>query len=442
MAERRLAWAEHRKAMTRLILAKADWVPVLLFASILMSPEARLDLAGFALFPYRLALAVSLPFLIIKASREPVRVGFADLVMIFSAVWMFLATAAHYTIDISLKTGGAATFDALAAYLVGRLYFRNSIDLRRFLYRITPLVIGAAFVLFVESISHRYLFRPFVGMVTGHSPAAILNRMYEIRNGFLRATGPFQHPIAAGLFFATLLPLFLAADLPVRRWIGALACVGGVFSWSSAGIASLAAGLALGFYDQFQRKHRIGWMPVVLSVLTICIMIQSFVQGGLIRFIIRYASLNPATGYYRLAIFQYGWADVERHPWIGIGYFGSYLRPAWMGTESVDNFWLLQALRYGIPGMVLFLVGAWAVIIKLGMMRQRLESGSLTGRRMATGLVITLVILLLSIISVAPWAADMAWLMVLLGMAGGLSDPLNHAVAAATTPRKVDESSP
>lgn len=136
------------------------------------------------------------------------------------------------------------------------------------------MLLAVAAIMALESISHRYILRPFVGAITGRSPAAALALMYEIRNGFLRATGPFMHPIAAGLFFGTLAPLFIAADLPKRRWWGLLACLGGIFGWSSAGIASIIVGSGLAIYENVQRKLRTGWPIVVMAVFVVAVLIE------------------------------------------------------------------------------------------------------------------------------------------------------------------------
>lgn len=422
MQERRQAWARHREAMTRLVTGKIDWVPVLVFASILMSPEARIDLGGFQLYPYRLALIASLPFMGIRLARDPIRPLLADIFVVSGAVWMFVATVTHYPLDVALKTGGAVTIDALLAYLLGRVFFRNPLDMRRFLYRITPLVVAIGAVMVLESVSHRYIFRPIVGAITGNSPAAILARTYEIRNGLLRATGPFLHPIAAGLFFASLVPLYISADLPRRRWLALAGCLGGIFGWSSAGLGTITLCFALGYYDHVQRRLKIGWGPVIWSIVAFCAAIEILTTGGIIKFIIRYAALNPQTGYFRLLIWEFGWADVQRHPWFGIGYFETYSRPRWMRTDSVDNLWLLLGLRYGIPCMVLTALGALASAIAVGRARFQTEAGALTGRRMATGICISVAVIYTATISVAPWGADMAWLTILLGMACGLAE--------------------
>lgn len=420
--DRRRAWQQHKAAMLQLITGKADWLPVLIFASIFMTPEARLDLGGFQLYPYRLALIVALPFMAIRVGRVPVRLGLADLLVVASGIWMLIATAVHYPLDVALKSGGATTLDSLAAYFAGRIFFRNALDFRRFLYRVSPIILGVAAIMALESVSHRYIMRPIVGAITGHSPAAALDRMWEIRNGLLRATGPFLHPIAAGLFFGSLAPLYMASDLPRWRWFGLIACMGGIFGWSSAGIAAIGIGIGLGIYDNYQKKLRIGWAPLIAVVLIGCFLVQMLTEGGLLKFIIRYASLNPQTGYFRLLIWDYGSADVARQPWFGIGYFESYNRPSWMRSDSVDNYWLLQALRFGLPSSLLMLAAVLLTVVSLGRSRQGFEYGALHGRRMATGLCVSLVVVYISLLSSAPWGADMAWLTMLVGIANGMVD--------------------
>lgn len=427
--ERRQAWARHRREAIRLVTAQVDWVPVLVFASILMSPEARIDLAGFQLYPYRLALIVSIPFIALRLAREPIRFGFADALVFGSASLMFVSTALHYPLDQALKSGGALTLDLVLAFILGRSFFRTSLDVRRFLLRVTPMLVAVALIMLAESVSHRYLFRPIVGAITGHSPADALERFYEIRLGFLRATGPFLHPIAAGLFFGSLAPLFIAADLPKWRWVGLLACFGGVFGWSSAGIVAIAAGIGLCGYESLQKRLRLGWPPLLGTILVVAVLIQVLSEGGFIKFVIRYAALNPQTGYFRLLIWDYGWANVLKSPWIGIGIFNSYERPAWMLSDSVDNYWLLQSLRYGIPSMLMILFGMLAIILRLAMSKQGGEYGSLTGRRMATGMVISLSVMMISLLTSAPWGADMAWIIILVGMAAGLADRVAYRPA-------------
>lgn len=61
-----------------------------------------------------------------------------------------------------------------------------------------------------------------------------------------------------------------------------------------------------------------------------------------------------------------------RHPLLGIG-LGEWLRPAWMHSGSMDNFWLATAVRYGVPALILMVGGIMLALFKVGA-RQRLDA--------------------------------------------------------------------
>jgi hypothetical protein len=57
--------------------------------------------------------------------------------------------------------------------------------------------------------------------------------------------------------------------------------------------------------------------------------------------------------------------DIPASPWIGIG-LNDWIRPWFMGSSSVDNFWLLMAMRYGMPGFLLLALGyAWGLTLAM-----------------------------------------------------------------------------
>ena len=59
-----------------------------------------------------------------------------------------------------------------------------------------------------------------------------------------------------------------------------------------------------------------------------------------------YLALDPATAYFRILINRYAWENVMQNPFIGIG-LHDWVRPKWM-PPSIDNFWLLAAVQYGL----------------------------------------------------------------------------------------------
>jgi O-antigen ligase len=82
-----------------------------------------------------------------------------------------------------------------------------------------------------------------------------------------------------------------------------------------------------------------------------------------VQVLISYLTFSPANAYTRLAIWNFGSAEVLRHPLFGIG-LNNWERPSWM-TSSVDNFWLATAMRYGLPGVLLLMAGIAANLVQI-----------------------------------------------------------------------------
>jgi hypothetical protein len=66
-----------------------------------------------------------------------------------------------------------------------------------------------------------------------------------------------------------------------------------------------------------------------------------------------YATFSAHNAYWRGIIFEWGMVNIWLHPVFGIG-FNDWLRPDFMRSGSMDNFWLVIAVRYGLTGFSLF----------------------------------------------------------------------------------------
>jgi O-antigen ligase len=76
-----------------------------------------------------------------------------------------------------------------------------------------------------------------------------------------------------------------------------------------------------------------------------------------------YLTFSSHTAYWRMIIWEYGMAEVFRHPLFGIG-FEEWERPSYMYSGSMDNFWLVIAVRHGIPAFLGFCLIAAVPVIK------------------------------------------------------------------------------
>ena len=398
-----------------------DWLPLLLFYSLFLPTEVSVTIAGFSLYAYRVVLLVFVPFVVHHMLQGRFRLTFVDLTMIAAGLWIIFATGWHYGLDVGLSSGGPLALDYVLAYLVGRCFFPTPLALRRLLYFGIPVVLIVGLSLVVEAVANRYIVRPLLGAVFGNSPAAALARLGEVRLGLMRATGPFLHPISGGLFMGSLLPLYFYADLPRRGWLGICGSLCAFFTVSSAAIVSVVLSVGAIVYDRMRRFTGFGWGVVAAVVLFLIVCAEVLTESGAARIIIRTLALNPATGYARLLIWDYGWADVGRHPMFGIGMFDDYQRPSWMNFNSVDNFWLLLALRYGIPGLCLLVLVLVGSLVACARAPRSAEPESRHARPMRNAICISLIISALLLFTSSPWGAEIVWFYLLTGIAGGLA---------------------
>ena len=98
-----------------------------------------------------------------------------------------------------------------------------------------------------------------------------------------------------------------------------------------------------------------------------------------VQFYISYFTFDRQTGWFRIWIWEYGSASVLNHPLFGIG-FGDWVRPKWM-PNSIDNFWLVTAVRHGIPALIL-LFGSYLWIM-FAVAFKEIRDAKLQGYRVA-----------------------------------------------------------
>lgn len=411
---------------------------ILVYASMLPQ-EIRISLAEIALFPWRLAGIAVLPWAILNLRRNPIRLRGWDFAIVLSAFWLVFSFIAYYGPDPGLVRGGGLAIDVAIPYMIGRASIRTTNDLRVMLLMVAPGLALAGLLMFVESMVSRPLVRPAFASVFGNLPIyedGVISStkgsyIFEKRLGLLRAAGPFAHPILAGLFLASFLPLYLQSGL--RRWplyLGVFACFMSFFSLSSGPYLLFLIGIALVAFDSLQSKATfMRWRILIPTALLALVVVHFGSANGLVHVIGRF-TLDSRTASFRELIWEYGTKSVVRSPWIGIG-FDSYERLPWM-VSSVDSQWLLLAIRHGVlPAFAMIAAAIW-IIVEL--CRASLPAAQID-RRLLRGLAIALFGTCLLGLTVAFFGGFQSWFFMLFGVAGGLA--ANSRVSASQGPRRV-----
>jgi O-antigen ligase len=333
-----------------------------------------------------------------------------DYLVFLMCLWSLLALILAHGVGQSIQPVAVIWLQTFGSYLLGRLLVRNAHRLKTVaaLYAVVVLALFP-FVLF-ESLTSRPVYLELFGHL---GPTYTAVEMVP-RWGLSRAQGAFEHPILFGIFSTSLFALVFYQMRHARRrllFVLALAAIvgSGFLSLSTGALLCLIMQFGLIAWDWLFRNYPNRWRVLMILAGAGYILVDAISNRTPFHVFVDYLTFNSGSAYNRILIWQYGTAEVWRHPLLGIG-LGEWTRPWWM-SPSMDNFWLVIAVRYGLPAL-LALAGAFFVIMVRTGRAVHLDD---TNRDLRKGLVISLVSVLVAIGSVHLWNATFSWLMFLLG---------------------------
>jgi hypothetical protein len=112
--------------------------------------------------------------------------------------------------------------------------------------------------------------------------------------------------------------------------------------------------------------HRTGiaWHLLIALAVLAYVTVDLLSNRTPVQVFFSYATFSAHNAYWRGLIFDWGMVNVWANPVFGIG-LNDWVRPHFMNSGSMDNFWLVMAVRYGIPGFLLvaagYALGVWAI---------------------------------------------------------------------------------
>ncbi|RYH48942.1 MAG: hypothetical protein EON54_15865, partial [Alcaligenaceae bacterium] len=383
--------------------------------------------------PYRLVLvAAFVPCLIAWLSGSMGRLRLPDTLMFLAAIWGGMVLIIMHGTDKGLQSAGIFIIETFGAYLLARKYIRDVLAFQRMVRILAIVVIGLLPFAVYENIMGSPILIDLFGKILP---------VYDVvgdesRLGLRRAQGPFEHFILFGIVCSSPFALSFYASGAAMRLRGKLAScfiAMAVFSSLSSGaLLSVAVQVILIVWDKITSKVARRWTILACAFIAGFLVVNFASNRTPFEVFITYLTFNADTSYMRVLIWHYGTESVMLHPVLGHG-LNDWERPLWMGG-SIDNFWLVNAVRYGIPGCIFMAGGFLSVCFGLG----RLKHLSFEAVQCRKGLIISICGLIVSLCTVHVWDAPYALIMFLLGSGMWMYDANRDVPVAAPVARHAD----
>ncbi len=317
-----------------------------------------IPLGPLQLTPHRIVLLVLfVPFLLrLFVMGQGGKVLVADWLLLLSTVWAGFALIANHPFGDIVEGIGIHMVEFFGAYLLARIAIRSAADFRRLVRTLFLIILVLTPFAAVEAITHRPI---ILDLLPGnHVPAVYIGE----RMGMRRAQAVFGHPILFGIFVSTGLGLCWFALRP--RWLRLPSAVitgaATVFSLSTGALISYVIQSTFIGWETILRVLKRRWTLFTILVIVAYIGIDLLSNRTPFHVLVTYASFSTGSAYNRILIWQFGTENVWNSPLFGIG-MHDWERPSWM-VASVDNFWLLLGMRYGLPSITMILVALFLIL--------------------------------------------------------------------------------
>lgn len=409
-------------------------LPVSLFVVSLIIPW-MIPLGPVIMPIYRLVLSiVLLPCAFMWLNGKAGRIRAPDMGLGLFCLWAALSLVFAHGVVGAIQPAGVLLVETLGAYLLARCYIRDAASFRSLILLMAKLVVLMAPFAVYEWITGS---KPILAAFSMVFPTVDVTRMVP-RLGFWRVQGPFSHSILFGVFCGSIVAMTHLVlgygKSSFSRWLLTTTIAGIAFlSMSSAPIAGIMVQIALTGWALVLKAYPRKWAVLASLAVAAFLVVEFGSNQTPIQFYISHFTFDQQTGWYRIWIWNYGSASVLNHPWLGIG-FADWVRPSWMGSDSIDNFWLITAMRHGLPAFILTLASCLWIVATIGLKKGLSQEVSIY----RTAYLISMVAYFIVGTTVHFWGPTYAWFTFLLGSGTWILDIKSDEQKTATQPNATD----
>ena len=341
-------------------------VPVVIYLLCVVVPIG-FNVGPLAMTTLRLFLLLMvIPLVMRLVSGGLGRVFATDILFFLHILWATVALAVNNPSQVVQQMGSVGV-EFIGGYLLARAYIRTPesfISLAKWLVIIvcitTPLAI-------YEAKTGSPILIELLRRLPGLTSVGIVS--IEGRMGLERVQAVFAHPIHYGLFCSVAFSLAFVAmkDITNTAWryiSSAIIAFSGLLALSSGALLAIILQTFLILWAAIFAKFNGRWWLLIGLFAIVYVIIDLLSNRTPMKVFMSYATFSAHNAYWRAIIFDWGMKNVWSSPFVGIG-MNDWVRPFYMTSGSMDNFWLVMAVRYGIPGFLLLATGYALAVFRI-----------------------------------------------------------------------------
>jgi hypothetical protein len=295
------------------------------------------------------------------------RVLFADIFFMLHLAWAAVALQVNNPAQMITQIGSVGP-EFLGGYLIARAYVRSRADFLALCRALMYMVLFSLPFALYEARTGNPLIITTLSRLPGIVNLGNVN--IEPRLGLQRVQGFMTHPIHYGLFCSSAISLVFLALKDSLSTSRRIAATGGIMlctflSLSSGALLPMLMQIFLTLWAvAFDRTGR-PWLILLVMTTLAYVTVDLISDRTPIRVFFSYATFSSHNAYWRGIIFDWGMRNVWANPVFGIG-LNDWVRPSFMHSGSMDNFWLVMAVRYGIIGFLTVAAGYGFLLFQVG----------------------------------------------------------------------------
>ena len=351
-----------------LLAVSRKWAPaVLILGCTYMTMGQGIEIASIHLHVYRLMLVVGLLRVIINGERLKGGINLMDKLMVVWAGWTIFASLFHADRYGLIYVCGLV-FNLSMLYFLIRIWCTDLEEIRDVILTVALLLVPLAAEMLLEKATGKNIFSVFGGV----------SQNVPMREGKLRAQGPFLHSILAGTVGATCVPLFIGLYSKYRIVASIGIAAGLVMTLASASsgpvmsLLTAAGAMMLWPYKQHLHKFRVCGVILYLVLMVVMTRPPYYLMGNI-------DISGGSTGWHRANLIEMTFSHLSEWWLIGTDRTRHWMPAQGIGADpnhtDITNYYIGMGVQGGMPSMLL-VIGIIAVAFRAvgKILEARLES--------------------------------------------------------------------